>query len=116
MLTFSRFGQKLIEKPLKLLSRQTLINTGTIVERYWNPNLPKGENMIKRTIVNRSIRSPLTIAGIDYFELSNLGGKKVLKAFGEKNCPNTLIIKLSHIEWGAQGFGFNLVLHCKYLY
>lgn len=86
MLTFSRFGQKLIEKPLKLLSRQTLINTGTIVERYWNPNLPKGENMIKRTIVNRSIRSPLTIAGIDYFELSNVGGKKVLKAFGEKNC------------------------------
>ena len=78
MLTFGKASARFIEKPLIGLSKTVFSKANTQVEKFLNPNLPKGQQFLKRTTFSTEI--PL-YAGVDHVDLSYANGKKVLQAF-----------------------------------
>ncbi len=79
MLSFgARVTARIIEKPLVGLSKTIFPKTKTVVKKILNQNLPKGEQIVKRTIPRNDITS---FANVHYFDLSKQSGEKILKAF-----------------------------------
>ena len=84
MLKFAtRVTYGVIEKPLIGLSKTIFPKTRTVVKKFLNPNLAKGEQLVKRTIFRGN--DITAFADIHHIDLTHEAGKKVLKAFDSKD-------------------------------